>query len=191
MAVPSLWDSSVVAVGGNVKVINRRNLLGLAQSVEYISGLNLQRRAFARAGAMQVISGAIGAFRRSALLEIGGFPDDTIVEDMDVTISLAATGGRTVFEARAIAFTEAPETLGAFLRQRYRWTFGGYQVLRKHKGLMRTGRGRIGWLGLPYFLVFPWIDVMVSVIFVGSGRRRRRDSRDRLLLDLLPREQAW
>lgn len=158
----------VVAVGGNVKVVNRRGLLGLHQGVEYISGLNLQRRCFATVGAMQVISGALGAFRRDALLAIGGFSHDTIVEDMDVTVALAAAGGEIRYEGRAIAHTEAPETFGGFLKQRHRWTIGGFQVLRKYRHIMFRRENRIGAVGLPYFLVLPWVDVAISSLFIAS-----------------------
>lgn len=162
-------DERVGAVGGNVKVANRSRFLNRHQAMEYVSGLNLQRRAFASLGCMQVISGAIGAFRRSALLAIGGYSNDTVAEDMDVTIAMAEAGHKVAFASRAVAHTEAPERISDWARQRYRWTYGGIQVVRKYKHmLLRRRYGRMAFIGLPYFALFPWIDVAVSALFVAS-----------------------
>jgi poly-beta-1,6 N-acetyl-D-glucosamine synthase len=158
-------DPQVDAVGGNVKVINRRRLIGHMQALEYITGLTLQRKSFAQLGAMQVISGAIGAFRRDSLLAVGGYSEDTIVEDMDVTITMARHGYGVVYNPSAIAYTEAPEIWANFAKQRYRWTFGGLQVIRKHANLLLRRKSSISLIGLPYFAIFPWIDLAVSMLF--------------------------
>lgn len=162
-------DKKIVAVSGNVKVANRKNLINKHQAMEYISGLNLQRRSFAMLGCPQVISGAIGAFRRDKLMEIGGYSEDTIVEDMDVTISLLEKGGAIEYNGNAVAYTEAPETIKDFIKQRHRWIFGGFQVLIKHKHLIFNPKYKsLGVLGIPYFLIFPWIDVFISMLFIFS-----------------------
>ena len=156
-------------MGGNVKVANRDVHLSKQQSLEYICGLNLQRRAFAQLGCIQVISGAIGAFRKTALTRIGGYSTDTLVEDMDITVSLLRAGYLVKYEGTAIAYTEAPESLKDFLTQRYRWIFGGFQVVKKHSDMVFNHKyGTIGTIGLPYFLIFPWVDVMVSVLFIWA-----------------------
>ncbi len=165
--VLSFYDPNVVAVGGSVKVANRSKFINKHQAVEYITGLNLQRRAFAFMGCMQVISGAIGAFRKDVIVSIGGYSEDTIVEDMDVTLSMAMTGGVVEYNGKAIAYTEAPESIKDFIKQRYRWTYGGFQVLKKHKNLIFNRKhNSLGLVGIPYFMIFPWIDVMVSSLFV-------------------------
>lgn len=164
--ISSFTDENVGGVGGNVKVANHSSFLGKHQAIEYITGLNLQRRAFAEIGCSQVISGAIGAFRKDALIKIGGYSSDTIVEDMDVCVSLIKAGYNIAFNGKAIAYTEAPESVTDFFKQRFRWTFGGFQVLNKHKDMIFNPKfGSMGMLGLPYFLLFPWIDVMISLLF--------------------------
>jgi poly-beta-1,6 N-acetyl-D-glucosamine synthase len=165
--VLSFEDPEVAAVGGNVKVANRSGLLSRQQALEYITGLTLHRRTFAHLGCMQVISGAIGAFRRDALTAIGGYSSSTLVEDMDTTVELVKRGYKVVYNPMAIAFTEAPEGLRDFMKQRYRWTYGGFQVLAKHRdALWSKGHRRLGYIGLPYFLIFPWFDVAVSFLVV-------------------------
>ena len=159
-------DPTVGAVGGNVKVANRSSFFNGHQAMEYMMGLNLQRRAFALMGCMQVISGAIGAFRKDAMRTVGGYPEDTVVEDMDITITLVRAGYRVLYTGRAIAYTEAPEKLSDFMKQRQRWTYGGFQVLKKHRDMLFNPRyGKMGMVGLPYFLLFPWIDVIISLLF--------------------------
>ena len=165
--VLSFHDPDVAAVGGNVRVANQRRLLGMHQAIEYITGLAIQRSAFAHIGCMQVISGAIGAFRKDALKEVGGYSKDTIVEDMDVTITLARAGYKIAYNKHAVAYTEAPETLGAFIKQRYRWVYGGFQVAAKHQDLfLKRHNRRMGTIGIPYFMIFPWVDVVVSAILL-------------------------
>lgn len=167
--VASFQDPSVVGVGGNVRVVNRRQTMGRYQAIEYITGLAIQRRAFSYLGCMQVISGAIGAFRKDVLLAMGGYATDTIVEDMDMTIELARRRRKTVYNPEAIAYTEAPEDIGDFLKQRIRWTYGGFQVAAKHRDLLFRRRfSRMGTVGLPYFVIFPWVDVVVSLLMVVS-----------------------
>jgi peptidoglycan-N-acetylglucosamine deacetylase len=162
--VLSFEDNAVAAVGGNVRVANRGKVLGRQQGLEYITGLTVQRKAFAHLGCMQVISGAIGAFKRDALRGVGGYSTDTIVEDMDLTIELIKNGYKVVYNPRAIAYTEAPENLKDFQKQRYRWTYGNFQVISKHRdALWCRDASRAGFIGIPYCLIFPWVDVLVSI----------------------------
>lgn len=169
---PFSGSPDLVAVGGNVKVGNRKKYLNKHQALEYIFGLGLQRRSFACLSCMQVISGAIGAFRKDKLLEIGGYSTDTLVEDMDLTVSLQKAGGRIDYSSNAISYTEAPENIKDFVKQRYRWTYGGFQVLRKHKDIIFNPKyGFLGLIGLPYFLIFTWVDVVVSLLFIGALMR--------------------
>jgi poly-beta-1,6 N-acetyl-D-glucosamine synthase len=163
------YDRSIGAVGGNVKVVNRENLLNLHQALEYIVGLNIQRRAFSHLDCMQVISGAIGAFRRDVLNEVGGYSHDSLVEDMDITIAVQRAGYRVVFASKAIAYTESPESITDFIKQRRRWTLGGFKVIYKYRDMLFNRKyGQIGVIGLPYFLIFPWVDVMVSFMLILS-----------------------
>ena len=164
--VLSFHDKDVAAVGGNVKVANNKKLLSRQQSLEYIMGLTLQRKAFAHLGCMQVISGAIGAFRREAIVGIGGYSTNTIVEDMDTTIELARQHYKVVYNPSAIAYTEAPESMEAFMKQRKRWIYGSFQVIAKHKDILfKRNTNFMGFIGMPYFLVSPFLDIIITVLF--------------------------
>ena len=149
-------DPAVGAVSGNTKVANRGGLLGRWQHIEYVVGFNLDRRLFDLAECMPTVPGAIGAFRREALDSVGGVSDLTLAEDTDLTMALGRDGWRVVYEERARAWTEAPASLAALWRQRYRWCYGTLQAMWKHRGALvqRGPSGKLGRRGLVYLLLF-------------------------------------
>jgi cellulose synthase/poly-beta-1,6-N-acetylglucosamine synthase-like glycosyltransferase len=111
---------------------------------------------FDMAECMPTVPGAVGAFRRTALRRIGGVSDVTLAEDTDLTMALCRDGWRVVYEEDAIAWTEAPASLGTLWRQRYRWCYGTMQAMWKHRGAMlqRGQAGKFGRRGLFYLLLF-------------------------------------
>ena len=134
-AVRMMEDETVGAVAGNVKVENRRKLIAKLQALEYIEGLNMPRRAQGFIAAVNIVPGPVGLFRRQALEEIGGYDTDTFAEDADLTLKMVAAGWKVLYEDNAIAWTEAPERWLDLVQQRYRWTRGILQSLKKRKGL--------------------------------------------------------
>ncbi len=165
-------DPSIGAVAGNAKIGNRVNLVTRWQALEYVTAQNLERRALAALGAVTVVPGAVGAWRRAALDEVGGYPHDTLAEDQDLTIAIRRAGWNVACDADAIAWTEAPDSFRALFRQRYRWAFGTLQCLWKHRGIFLTGRPRgLALVGLPQAwlfqiglgLVSPLIDLALIV----------------------------
>ena len=176
-------DSRVGAVAGNTKVGNRSGLLGRWQHIEYVVGFNLDRRMYEVLQCTPTVPGAIGAFRRDVLAEVGGVSGDTLAEDTDLTLAIGRTGRRVVYAEDARAWTEAPSTLSGLWRQRYRWSYGTMQAVWKHRGAV-TSRdprdARIGRRALPYMLLFqillpmlaPLIDLFAfyGLVFTDAGR---------------------
>jgi cellulose synthase/poly-beta-1,6-N-acetylglucosamine synthase-like glycosyltransferase len=118
-------------------------------------GFNLDRRMYEVLDCMPTVPGAIGAFRRTALDQVGGVSDDTLAEDTDLTMALNRAGWRVVYEPDAVAWTEAPATLGALWRQRYRWSYGTMQAMWKHRAAIREPEHHhLGRRALPYLFVF-------------------------------------
>ncbi|TCO57289.1 bifunctional polysaccharide deacetylase/glycosyltransferase family 2 protein [Actinocrispum wychmicini] len=171
-------DHTVGAVSGNAKVGNRGGLLGKWQHIEYVIGFNLDRRMYDVLECMPTVPGAVGAFRRSALLRRGGVATDTLAEDTDLTMALERAGWRVVYEQNARVWTEAPATLGQLWKQRYRWCYGTLQAVWKHRRavLGRGAAGRLGRRGIPYLVLFqvvlplmaPFVDV-AAVFGVIAG----------------------
>jgi cellulose synthase/poly-beta-1,6-N-acetylglucosamine synthase-like glycosyltransferase len=164
--VESFANPSVGGVGGIVRIANRSSFLGRLQAIEYIAGLMLLRACFAQLDSMQILSGPISAFRAADLKLIGGYSEDTVVEDFDVTVAMHKAGHRVLFHPGAVSYTEGPQTVRDLVKQRKRWTYGCFQVLKKHRRALFTGQmRRLSRIGLPYILIFPWIDVLTQLLF--------------------------
>ncbi|MGY0232062.1 bifunctional polysaccharide deacetylase/glycosyltransferase family 2 protein [Longispora urticae] len=149
-------DPRVGAVSGNTKVANRQGILGRWQHLEYVIGFNLDRRMFDLAQCMPTVPGAIGAFRREVLTDVGGVSDATLAEDTDLTMAVCRAGWRVVHVEDARAWTEVPATLRQLWRQRYRWCYGTLQAMWKHRrALVERGQaGKLGRRGIGYLVLF-------------------------------------
>jgi cellulose synthase/poly-beta-1,6-N-acetylglucosamine synthase-like glycosyltransferase/spore germination protein YaaH/peptidoglycan/xylan/chitin deacetylase (PgdA/CDA1 family) len=148
-------DPRVGAVAGNAVVGNRLNLVTRWQALEYVTAQNLERRALAALGAVTVVPGAVGAWRRSTLEALGGYPHDTLAEDQDLTIACQRAGWRVEFDSEARAYTEAPDTVAGLLKQRFRWSFGTLQCLWKHRAaLFNPKQPVLGFVALPQIWLF-------------------------------------
>lgn len=168
----------VGAVAGNVKVGNEINMITKWQSIEYITSQNFDRRAFSLLNCITVVPGAIGCFRRKAILEAGGFTTDTLAEDCDLTMRLHKEGYIIENCNEAISYTEAPETIGQFLKQRFRWSFGILQSFWKHRdAIFRKRYKNFGRIALPNIMLYqillpflaPLADLLLVVSLILSG----------------------
>jgi poly-beta-1,6-N-acetyl-D-glucosamine synthase len=174
--VVTMDGDSILA--GNVKVGNRVNLLTRLQALEYIEGLNIPRRAQAAIRAVNIVPGPVGIFRRDVVLQLGGYDSDTFAEDTDLTLKILSRGWRVVYEERAVAYTEAPETILALMKQRYRWTRGILQALDKYRAAVWSRKGdaatRISIVNLLFeILLWPAFNIFghlgFSIVALGYG----------------------
>lgn len=143
-------DPRVAGVAGEVHIANPRTMLGKFQEIEYTLAQRIEKEALGAIGIVGIVPGAIGAWRKSAVLAAGGYQQNTLTEDQDLTLALLRSGLGVLYEREALAYTEAPHTLRAFLRQRFRWTLGTMQCLWKHRGILRQKScGKLKLLLLP------------------------------------------
>jgi cellulose synthase/poly-beta-1,6-N-acetylglucosamine synthase-like glycosyltransferase/peptidoglycan/xylan/chitin deacetylase (PgdA/CDA1 family)/spore germination protein YaaH len=170
-------DPRIGAVAGNAKVGNRVNLVTRWQAVEYTTAQNIERRALTQFDAIMVVPGAVGAWRRKALEEVGGYPEDTLAEDQDLTIAIQRKKWKIAYDEQAVAWTEAPESFAALAKQRFRWSFGTLQCLWKHRKILRKGKpGGLAFIGVPQAWLFqivfacisPFIDLALVISIVGT-----------------------
>jgi len=148
-------DTSIGAVAGNAKVGNRINMITRWQALEYIVAQNLERRALSALDTLTVVPGAVGAWRKDVLLEMGGFPADTLAEDQDLTLHVQTEGYRVHFDSTAIAWTEAPATVSGLAKQRFRWAYGTLQCLWKYRRItFNPEYGELGLVALPQVWLF-------------------------------------
>lgn len=156
-------DPKIGAVAGKIAVGNRVNLLTRMQALEYLTAQNFDRRAFDAINGILVVPGALGAWRVSALRQIGYFCNDTLTEDSDLTIAMNRAGYRVVYDERAVAITEAPQTVRGLLAQRLRWSLGMFQAAWKHKRAIREGRG-IGLISIPDMFIFGYLFPLLAPV---------------------------
>lgn len=174
MAVRHFQKPEIGAVAGNVKVLNRGKFLTDLQSLEYIEGLNMVRTAQSFMRLVNIIPGPVGLFRKSALEQAGFYSSDTFAEDADLTLKILAKGWKIYYEPRAISYTEAPEKLQQLLKQRYRWTRGIIQSIRKHKKLMINPTINLGdtfvlWNMFYEALIWPTMNIAANIFFIFAA----------------------
>ena len=174
VAVRHFSNPEIGAVAGNVKVINRGKLLTDLQALEYIEGLNMARSAQSFVNLVNIIPGPIGLFRKKAIEEAGFYSSDTFAEDADLTLKILANGWKIYYEPNSISYTEAPEKLQELLKQRYRWTRGIIQSIRKHKKLMinptiNFGDTFIMWTMAYEALIWPVMNIAANLFFIVAA----------------------
>ncbi|MBP9710752.1 MAG: glycosyltransferase [Candidatus Pacebacteria bacterium] len=173
MMVQHFSNPKIGAVAGKVETAREKTLLSSFQALEYAMGQNIDKRAMSVVGAVGVVPGPAGTWRKSLVLKAGGFPQDTIVEDQDMTLTILRMGYRVIYEPRAITFTETPHTVSNFLKQRFRWVYGTIQCFWKHKGIFwERPSSWISLLVMPNTLFFgilmPLTYPIIDTLLIGS-----------------------
>jgi poly-beta-1,6-N-acetyl-D-glucosamine synthase len=174
LAVRHFANAEIGAVAGNVKVSNRGRFLTDLQALEYIEGLNMSRSAQSFINLVNIIPGPIGIFRKKAIEEAGFYSSDTFAEDADMTLKLLANGWKIFYEPNSVSYTEAPQKLQQLLKQRYRWTRGILQSIRKHKKLLLNPTINFGdtlvlWSMFYEALIWPVMNIAVNLFFITAA----------------------
>ena len=181
---PFLEDHDMIAAGGIIRIVNGctvqrgevtrvtlpRRLLPRFQVLEYLRAFLSGRMGWAAIQATLIISGAFGLFRRSIVVEAGGFATDTVGEDMELVVRLhrycreRGIPYGVTFVPDPVAWTECPESVRILGRQRDRWQRGLTEVLMRHRRMLFNPRyGRIGMLAYPYFFFLEMLGPAVEV----------------------------
>lgn len=165
-----LQDPTVGAATGDIVVRNAdTSLVARLQSIEYLMSISVAKRFDDALGLVRCVSGAFGAFRRTALEQVGGH-DAGSGEDFDITQRLRSAGWRTAFVRDAICYTDVPSTLWAYYRQRMRWEGDSLGLrLRKHVGLMLPGSSRFDFVEAIHqwdFLLFNVLGAVLLPVYV-------------------------
>lgn len=174
----------VVATGGTVRVVNGcsvldgrvvkiglpKNVWALLQTVEYLRAFLLARLAWSRLGVLTIVSGAFGLFRRSVLIEIGGYAHNTVGEDMEIVVRLhrhfrdLKKPYRIAFVPEPVCWTEVPESLAILAKQRSRWQRGALETFVTHRDMLFNPKyGRAGVLGIGSVFMFDFVGPIVEL----------------------------
>jgi cellulose synthase/poly-beta-1,6-N-acetylglucosamine synthase-like glycosyltransferase len=132
--VKHFCDQKVASVAGNVAIGNRNTCIGLLQQLEYLFGFYF-KRADGMLNAVYIVGGAAAAYRRSILVEAGGFDETIITEDIELSTRLQALGFKVGYAPDATIFTEGPSDLKSLCLQRLRWKYGRILTFLKFRRL--------------------------------------------------------
>ena len=191
---PFLENPDTVAAGGAIRIANGctlregflervalpKNPLALMQVLEYLRSFLFGRMGWEPLHAVLIVSGAFGVFRRTTLIEVGGFDPQAVGEDMEVIVRIHRIMKRQRrryhigFIPDPVCWTDAPETLKDLGSQRARWHHGLGQALMLNRSLMLNPRGgTVSWLAFPFYVLFellgPVIEALGLVFFLAGA----------------------
>lgn len=181
---PFLRNPHTVAAGGTVRAANGchvkdgfltdidlpRNPWALLQVVEYLRAFLFGRLGWSRLNAMLIISGAFGVFRKSVVIDVGGYRTDTVGEDMELVVRIhhvmrtQRKPYQIEFVPDPVCWTEVPEDMRTLKNQRIRWQRGLSESLSSHWGLMFHRHGGLpGWVAFPFMVLFEWLGPVIEL----------------------------
>lgn len=158
----------VGAVCGNDSPVNLDRLQTRLASLQTHVGTGFVRRALAVIQCLPIVSGNIGAFRRSVLRQTGPFVEGFIGEDLELTWRVHKAGYRVAFQPTATVYAEVPSTLRGLWRQRVRWSRGLLQTARLHRDMFFNPRyGAFGFflpVNFAAMVIIPLIQLASAIL---------------------------
>lgn len=182
---PFMEDDTTVAVGGNIKVANQvvldkgevvnifppKKLLVIFQLIEYYRVFLTTRVWFNRFNGNLIISGAFGLFKKSSVVNIGGYDTNTIGEDMELVVKLHSFYRKNEIPYKikyaydAVCWSQVPENFKDFKGQRRRWHIGLMTTLISHRYIFLNPKyGVVGVFSFIYFLVYELFSCVLDVV---------------------------
>lgn len=177
-------DRKIIATGGVVRIANScvieggqiiqvnlpRKILPGFQVLEYTRAFLMGRMAWSKINGLLLISGALGLFDKQIVIECGGYYPKTVGEDMELVVRMRRHMAekkekfRVAYVPDPLLWTEAPDSISIFGRQRNRWTRGTIDTLLIHRKLFFNRRyGLMGVLSYPFWFFFEWLAPLVEV----------------------------
>lgn len=176
IAVPILENQDVIAVGSMIRISNDsifengklvelrlpKKLISALQVLEYERSFLASRIFLDKFNANLIISGAFGLFKKSAVIDIGGYQVGSMGEDMELIVKLHSyyrsnkLSYKIKYAYEAVCWTQVPERLRDLLKQRKRWHIGLFQSLTQHKNLLTTG-------SYLYYLIYELLSPFIEL----------------------------
>jgi len=162
------------------------NIWVLWQIIEYIKSFMISRIGLSRINALLIMSGAFSLYKKSDLLEIGGFltahnthpyigrtigfGKQTVCEDMEIVVRLwqfkrdKNIKAKAVFVPEPVCWTEVPDNGKSLFKQRSRWQQGLAETLKIHRRMVfEPAYGITGLIGLPYYFIFELFSPLIKI----------------------------
>ena len=178
--VAPFFDPEVGAVMGRVVPINGgANLLTRLLDLERSAGYQVDQQARMNLNLLPQYGGTVGGVRLSAVEAVGGWHDDTLAEDTDITFRLMLNGWKTVYTNRSECYEEVPEEWSIRIKQVNRWAKGHNQVMARYWWQFATSKyltwgQRLDGLLLLFVFVIPLIMLLgwglaLGLYFLNAG----------------------
>lgn len=184
---PFLDSSEVIATGGSVRIANSCEIehgyltnvrmpnkwIERFQVLEYLRAFLVGRMLWSSINGLLLISGAVGLFKKSLVIEVGGYRTDVVGEDLELVINMRKhmydqkKPHKVVYVPDPVCWTEAPSDGKILGRQRNRWNRGAFEGLKIHSNMLFNPKyGIVGMLSLPYWFVFEWLSPLIEALGV-------------------------
>lgn len=161
-------DPDVGAVTGNPRVRNRSTILGKLQVAEFSSIIGLIKRSQSLAGTLFTVSGVIMCIRKDVWRQIGGWSENMITDDIDISWKTQLHGYEIMYEPRALCWVLMPETIRGLYKQRLRWAQGGAEVILKYsREVWRLKNIRLWPLYFEYIVTLIWAYLLFAFFFTS------------------------
>lgn len=181
---PVLEESDIVAVGGAVRPCNGteiqngrvisyhlpNKILPCMQVLEYDRSFLASRILFDKFNGSLIISGAFGLFKKSVVIDAGGYDSSTMGEDMELVVKLHvfcrehSIPYRIRYATDAVCWTQAPERLKDLCKQRRRWHIGLFQCMKQHRRMLANPKyGLVGFISYLYFLIYELLSPYIEI----------------------------
>jgi biofilm PGA synthesis N-glycosyltransferase PgaC len=128
----------IVGVAANVRIMENYSVLGLLQRIEHMIGYR-SKKFYSLTNSEFIVGGVASTYQYNVMKEVGFYDNDTATEDIGLSIKIVGLGNkhyRIVYGSDVVAMTEAVQTFGALLKQRYRWKLGNLQNLFKYRDMI-------------------------------------------------------
>ena len=153
-------EKNVAAVTSRVLVTNKTNFIEKFQAFDYVV-IAWGRKILDFVGCVYVTNGPLSIYRRSQVLEVGGFDKNNITEDIEITWHLLSKGYETKMSYSTAVYTIVPSKIKQWVNQRIRWNIGGLQTLYKYRSSFLRGRNLFG------YFVISYVSLAFFLAFIG------------------------
>lgn len=161
-AVQFFEDKNVAGVTVSVLVKDARNFIQRLQKMEYIL-LVLSRKLMESLNCIYVTPGPMALYRKGVFVRVGGFDAKNMTEDIEIAWRLLANGYKIKMSIDSKVYSDAPDSLGGWWRQRIRWNVGGTQTALKYSRHLFGKPSNIGMFILPLFM----LSYVLTVVNIG------------------------
>lgn len=185
LSIEFIKDSRTVVAGGIVRIANGskivdgelkgftmpKKLVERFQIVEYYRSFLFGRVFWSATNSLLVVSGAFGLFRKQTVIDVGGYKQNTIGEDMEIVVRIhrylrkKKIKYKVIFNELSICWTQGPMSMNDIRSQRRRWQIGLMDTLISHRAMtFNPYYGMVGMFSVPYNWIFELFGALIETI---------------------------